>query len=553
MRVSMGSVLSNGGRPLRPPPKEKAAGISRIVASKKTSTVLLCTLFIFLISARSIANWLSTLPDLALRISSGAGPYSSCVNFTDPLKSRHESLSLLPHGEQYMLYSPHEGFSNQARELKNALQIALLLNRTLILPPVVDHGEVKHGRCLKPRYPTQRKLKERSWSAVRRHISQNRYVAIADIVDLRSLTPRLVRTIDLRVFLALWCGVDIAPVCAGPQCRSLASSLPPSWGSLATCRQRLFPAPGVRSCLVYDVEDDCPTTIWTNGESDFTREFMEHQLMQKLRNDPDMSNRTSLMHAESGHDRRIVRKDIVKTLGPGSEAGQRFLLSFGSLFSRMYKHMELHVNIRAALGDEVMESKLEAIKKGLPFTKEIMRSAKQFVKEEFANRPYFCAHVRLGDGAFVHVWDKIFRPLRKKLEQLSQKWHRKSKRLHIFLMTDLARESWNGTLLAEVDASDRFMIHTLDGHQYFLNDTAHQTTSSEHGLRLGFVPQIAGLEPLRPKDPVNSTSLASFVPDVRLYVEEVVCACASLGFQGTFRSTVTTNINEMRTARLCPV
>jgi hypothetical protein len=75
------------------------------------------------------------------------------------------SESALPEGEKYMWYSPHSGFSNQARELMNALKIAFLLNRTLILPPVLEHFEVELGSCLRPQHD-QDELRRLVWVAI---------------------------------------------------------------------------------------------------------------------------------------------------------------------------------------------------------------------------------------------------------------------------------------------------------------------------------------------------------------------------------------------------
>ncbi|KAL2633264.1 hypothetical protein R1flu_004743 [Riccia fluitans] len=513
----------------------------RISTTRKRDIILLCTLpVLLLVFARPISNWLSSPPRAA--VSSEKGEDFKCVNFTDPLTNKHDSLGLLPKGEKYMWYFPDAGFSNQARALKNALKIAMLLNRTLILPPVTDHGEVKNGKCLRPRYTTSRRFKEKSWTAVRDHILNSRYLSIADVVDLKPLSPKIVRTIDLRVFLALWCGLDVAGVCSGPKCRNFASVCSPHWGTIDICAQRFLPIPSSKgensSCLVYEVKDDCSTTVWSSGENAVTRAYREHQLLQKLAQDPEIT-------ASSGSGTIIKRKDVVRTLALGSEAADFFLLSFGSLFSTVYKHIELHVDIRAAVGDLETAKKLEGIQNQHAFTKEIMGGAKSLVEKISPSRQFFCAHVRLGDGVFARNWNKTLDPLRKKLEELSKRFQR-SQKLKVFLMTDINKERWNGTILAEIDRNDRFQVQTLDGHGDFIAHVAEQMMAAEHGFRLGFIPRISNAV-----KPLNSTT-NNFVPDARLYLEEVICACARLGFLGTLKSTISRNIEDLRSASLCP-
>ncbi|KAL3694468.1 hypothetical protein R1sor_008119 [Riccia sorocarpa] len=503
----------------------------RVSSISKGCMIFLCTLLVILVLGRSISKWLLSFP----RVDSSFG---KCENFRDPLRLKHDSLGLLPEGEKYIWYYPAAGFSNQARALKNALKIAMLLNRTLILPPITDHGEVSYGsKCLQPGYSNS-KRSNNSWSAVRDHFLKHRYVSIADVVDLRPLSPHIVRTIDLRVFLALWCGLDVRGVCTGPKCRNLAASLSPNWGSIDICTQRFLPTSD--SCLVYEVKDDCSTTIWTRGENPVIRYNLEQQLMEELAHDPEIT-------ASFVPRRTIKRKNILKTLGPSSEAADFFLISFASLFSTMYKNFQIHVDIRAAVGDQVTARKLQAIQGSHAFTKEIMNGAKTLVEEIFPNRQFFCAHARLGDGLFAMNWNQTFAPLSKKLEKMSKSF-KGNQKLKVFLMTDLGRESWNGTILAGIERDKRFQVHNLDRYGDFIIQTAKQMMATENGFRLGFVPRLS-----QPDKPLNSTSVPSFFPDVRLYLEEVICACAKLGFLGTRRSSASRNIKDLRNSNICPV
>lgn len=67
-------------------------------------------------------------------------------------------------GEKFLWYAPHSGFSNQLSELKNAVLMAAILNRTLIVPPVLDHHAVVLGSCPKFRVLDPNELRFRVWN-----------------------------------------------------------------------------------------------------------------------------------------------------------------------------------------------------------------------------------------------------------------------------------------------------------------------------------------------------------------------------------------------------
>ena len=99
----------------------------------------------------------------------------SFYSFTIPASAREEEgpkcphpSSKLPKGERYMLYAPHSGFSNQVGELKNALLVSALLDRTLVLPPVFDHHAVALGSCPKFRVNDASEMRSMAWN----HISE---------------------------------------------------------------------------------------------------------------------------------------------------------------------------------------------------------------------------------------------------------------------------------------------------------------------------------------------------------------------------------------------
>ncbi|CAL5441977.1 unnamed protein product [Camellia sinensis] len=81
-----------------------------------------------------------------------------------PLRS---SSSLLPQtlaGEKFLWYAPHSGFNNQLSEFKYAILMATILNRTLIVPPVLDHHAVVLGSCPKFRVLSPNQLRFAVWN-----------------------------------------------------------------------------------------------------------------------------------------------------------------------------------------------------------------------------------------------------------------------------------------------------------------------------------------------------------------------------------------------------
>lgn len=77
--------------------------------------------------------------------------------------------------EKFMYYAPHSGFSNQVVELKNALVFAKLLNRTLIVPPVLDHHAAWLGSCPKGRVLPPHRLRKLVWTTILDLILSSRF------------------------------------------------------------------------------------------------------------------------------------------------------------------------------------------------------------------------------------------------------------------------------------------------------------------------------------------------------------------------------------------
>lgn len=194
-----------------------------------------------------------------------------------------------------------------------------------------------------------------------------RYTSIADIVDISSVIPSKVKTIDLRVFLALWCGVDIKASCGGSLCKTFAEEVF-VWGEYETWVQMLNPKPPAEpNCCVYGVEDDCTSTIWTNSpkslndvtvatvklgkdslrrrsSKDTATDQTEPRMLLNGRGRAQLAERMLNEHwkAEKVNMTKIELVDVRSSLGPNSAAGMFPVIAFGSMFSTIYKDVQSH-------------------------------------------------------------------------------------------------------------------------------------------------------------------------------------------------------------------
>ncbi|KAG6545964.1 hypothetical protein Mapa_012625 [Marchantia paleacea] len=506
---------------------------------------------------------------LTLNTSSLLGSSSNsnftCANYSDPVKRDRDVLTMntsenaaqdgvlpmLPEEERYMWYAPHDGFDKQVLQLVTALKVAMLLNRTLIVPPIFEEGEVVMGDCLESQV-TPQELRQLAWSAVVERIADSRYsyVSAADIIDLRSVSPSKVKTIDMRVFLALWCGIDVSAACSaeGQNCYNFTEAIHP-WESLGSCIERFLPRE--RSCLVYKIDASCKTTIWTNSENRSSRDFWEQMLENTILEQHGLLPERST--DEQYDDHFIKRRSVVKSLGPGSAAGEYSLLSFGSLSPQPFEKLSLLADIRPTPGDEVMEQAFLAID-ALPYTEEIMRGTRYILELlGLTSRPFFCAHLDLGNVR--QGKERVLTALRSRLETLLQDSRRSRGKVNLFLVTDLLSEIWNEKYLGDIaDNGTFYEIHTFDGYEDSLLDTAYKMMTHEYGLRSGYIPPYRTVA--SSVDDIHSNSGSrklELPPDIRACVEEVVCSCASLGFYGTFPSAVSTRIVNLRKAQVCPI
>ncbi|WVZ63952.1 hypothetical protein U9M48_013541 [Paspalum notatum var. saurae] len=87
--------------------------------------------------------------------------------------------------------------------LRNAAVAAALLNRTFVVPQF--------------RVTDPASLRASVWDHAMQLLRERRYVSMGDIVDISPIKS-MVRTIDFRVFVSLWCGVVMRKTCFSGLC-----------------------------------------------------------------------------------------------------------------------------------------------------------------------------------------------------------------------------------------------------------------------------------------------------------------------------------------------
>ncbi|CAK7356335.1 unnamed protein product [Dovyalis caffra] len=426
--------------------------------------------------------------------------------------------------EKFLWYAPHSGFSNQLSEFKNGILMAGILNRTLIVPPVLDHHAVALGSCPKFRVLEPKEIRVSVWDHVLELIKTGRYISMADIIDISSLVPFSIQVIDFRVFASLWCNVNVDFTCINDL--NAQSSL---FDSLKQCGSILSGFDGNIDKCLYAVDEDCRTTVWTYKNGD------EDRVLDSFQPDEQLKKRRKVPYVRR-------RQDVYKTLGPGSEAESATVLAFGSLFTAPYKGSELHIDIHEARKDQKIQSLIDN-SEFLPFVPEILSAGKKFALETI-KAPFLCAQLRLLDGQFKNHWKATFLSLKQKLEALKQSG---SQPVHIFVMTDLPQGNWTGSFLGDLASeSDHFKLYFLREEDELVKKTAMNLSVSGHGLRFGSV-----LRGLNGESMMKMNCPHQRLLDILLYLEESVCSCASLGFVGTAGSTIAESIELMRKFDCC--
>jgi hypothetical protein len=349
---------------------------------------------------------------------------------------------------------------------------------------------------------------------------------MGDIVDLSPIKS-LVRTIDFRVFVSLWCGVDMTKTCYSGLCCAASGGSALSDG-YTRCRSTLTGLGGNEKGCVYLVQDDCRTTIWTYQEN-------HDGALDQFQPDEELKRRKKISYVRR-------RRDIYKALGPGSEAEDATLLAFGTLFSGPYKGSESYFDIHAPK-DQRIHSVLEKTE-FLPFAPEVMAAGKEFARNKI-KEPFLCAQLRLLDGQFKNHWKATFSALKEKLKtiELDMKGRKANGPVHMFIMTDLPQVNWTNTYLADVAEDERYKLYTLKESDELVRRTAERLMVAEHGMQSGFLPKTMG----NTKNDCSPVQL----PEILLYVEQSVCSCASIGFVGTAGSTIAGIIEKMRKNNAC--
>ncbi|CAH1452937.1 unnamed protein product [Lactuca virosa] len=422
--------------------------------------------------------------------------FSQCVKLNEV-----QSLK----GQKFLWYAPHSGFSNQLSEFKNAVLMSAILNRTLIIPPVLDHHAVVLGSCPKFRVSDPKELRFAVWNHAIELIQSRRYVSMADIIDLSSLvSDSALQVIDFRNFVSLFCDIDFNYFCVKDSSIIQDSLLE----KLSQCGSLLSGYSGDNNECVYAVEEDCRTTVWTyqrNGENGVLDSFQPDEQLKKKK--------------KISFVRR--RKDVYNALGPHSRAESATILSFGTLFTAPYKGSESYIDIHEAPNDKKIQSLITKIE-FLPFVPEILDAGKAYAFHTVKS-PFLCAQLRLLDGQFKNHWKGTFEGLKQKVDSLREK---ERLPVHIFVMTDLPMSNWSGTYLGDLaNDSDSIKLFVLSEEDELIKKTAMKVVDKKDC-------------DMRP-------------PDILLHVEESVCSCASLGFFGTAGSTIADTIEMMRKKEIC--
>ncbi|CAN8231663.1 unnamed protein product [Cochlearia groenlandica] len=483
--------------------------------NKRAIFLSLASLFIFFFFIITY----SSIPKTLFSISS----FSGSVQFR---QCRSETLTRALLNQKFLLYAPHSGFTNQLSEFRNAILMSAILNRTLIVPPILDHHAVALGSCPKFRVLSPSEIRISVWNHSIELLRSHRYVSMADVVDISSLvSSSSVRVIDLRYFASLLCGISLENLCSSESGGEEQSRV---YESLKQCGYLLSGIRGnVDKCL-YAVDEDCRTTVWTYKEGDSHGKLDSFQANEKFKK------------KKLSYVRR--RRDVYKTFGHGTEAESASILAFGSLFTAPYRGSELYIDIHQSLSDPKMKSLIEKVE-FLPFVREIMSAGKRFVSDTI-KEPFLCAQLRLLDGQFKNHRESTFTGLKQKLESLAVKNHGL---VHVFVMTDFPESNWTGTYLGDLSKnSTHFKLHFLKEQDELVARTEQELSSASHGQKFGSIPM--SLDSIKKMQ--NHCSPRN-LSNVELYVEEAVCSCASLGFVGTAGSTIADSVETMRKFNAC--
>lgn len=142
--------------------------------------------------------------------------------------------------DKLLVYAAHSGFGNQELSLRRALLLAYVLNRTLVLPPLLPQSELAFGppevRCANASW--QAYLQSRAESAYATRKRAGTYEPLSALFDFAPLGALGVRTVDFSSLpLGALDGAPLAPYGCSSNDRHTAASLRrglrPAWAAPA--------------------------------------------------------------------------------------------------------------------------------------------------------------------------------------------------------------------------------------------------------------------------------------------------------------------------------
>jgi GDP-fucose protein O-fucosyltransferase len=288
----------------------------------------------------------------ALSSPSAVSP-SSSRRPSAPLPSRSASSSSLPKAalaattataesntptERYLQYFAHSGWSNQVQCLKHAYYIARATNRTLILPPVMDHFVATYATVCNVTLEKQQYTFNLDYDLQKMFLGKVKakdYIALHHVLDLQHTLPA-VRTMDFREFYT-----------EGALNGSSAISGSSSWVMETNFSH-------------YDTE-----WLWNESALEGTQKVVRLQ--------------------ENGLQQEHTRtlRDLVQVTS-NSHQNDRIWTLLDSYYVR------LHQNFEQSLGDRFQPR----------FHSAIRRASRLIRKDQWKNIPYASIHVRGNDGSF---------------------------------------------------------------------------------------------------------------------------------------------------------
>lgn len=105
--------------------------------------------------------------------------------------------------QKFLWYAPHSGFSNQLSEFKNAVLMSAILNRTLIIPPVLDHHAVVLGSCPKFRVSDPKELRFAVWNHAIELIQSRRLMNLSFFLLIVMNDLLLMNTIKIQTLYSI--------------------------------------------------------------------------------------------------------------------------------------------------------------------------------------------------------------------------------------------------------------------------------------------------------------------------------------------------------------